>query len=64
MLGTDNAERLVALLRLLAAAQAPRDGSPPRKLCRVRNATLQTALTVLVGDGRVLKDRAGYALAP
>jgi hypothetical protein len=29
----------------------------------VRNATLQAALAVLVKDGRVLKDRAGYAIA-
>jgi hypothetical protein len=34
-----------------------------RKLCQVRNATMQAALAALVEDGRVLKNRAGYALA-
>lgn len=47
----------------LAAAQAPVTVAALRKLCRVRNATLQAALAALVADGQVLKDRAGYALA-
>ncbi|HEY8925120.1 MAG TPA: AAA family ATPase [Polyangia bacterium] len=47
----------------LAAAQEPVTVAVLRKLCRVRNATLQAALAALVADGQVLKDRAGYALA-
>lgn len=51
------------LIEQLLAAPAPLTATALRKLCRVRNATLQAALTVLVEEGRVLKDRAGYALA-
>lgn len=46
----------------LAAAQAPMTAAALRKLCRVRNATLQTALAVLLDEGRAHKERAGYAL--
>jgi hypothetical protein len=51
------------LLEHLTAAAAPVTATTLRKLCEVRNATLQAALAVLVGEGRVLKNRAGYALA-
>jgi RecA-family ATPase len=34
-----------------------------RKLCRVRNATLTSALTDLVATGRIRKDVSGYAIA-
>jgi hypothetical protein len=47
----------------LTAAPASLTATALRKLCQVRNATLQAALAVLVEDGRVLKHRAGYALA-
>ena len=51
------------LVEHLTAAAAPLTATALRKLCQVRNATLQATLAVLVEDGRVLKDRAGYALA-
>jgi AAA domain len=51
------------LVEHLTAAAAPLTATALRKLCQVRNATLQAALAVLVEDGRVFKDRAGYALA-
>jgi AAA domain len=51
------------LVEHLTAASAPLTATALRKLCQVRNATLQVALAVLVEEGRVLKDRAGYALA-
>jgi hypothetical protein len=44
-------------------APAPLTATALRKLCQVRNATLQAALAVLVEDGRVFKDRADYAIA-
>jgi hypothetical protein len=47
----------------LAVATAPLTASALRKLCQIRNATLQTALAALVADGRVRKDRAGYVIA-
>ena len=51
------------VIKHLAAAPEPLMATALRKLCQVRNATLHAALAVLVGDGRVLKDTAGYALA-
>jgi hypothetical protein len=51
------------LVEYLAAAPTPLTATALRKLCQVRNATLQAALAVVVEDGRVLKHRAGYALA-
>lgn len=51
------------ILAHLAAAAAPISSSALRKLCQVRNTTMQTAITALVADGTVRKDRAGYALA-
>src|SRR5262245_12567802 len=47
----------------LAVATAPLTASALRKLCQIRNATLQTALVTLVADGRVRKDRTGYVIA-
>jgi RecA-family ATPase len=47
----------------LAAAAAPLTAAAIRKLCRVRNATLTTALTSLVATGRVRKDATGYVIA-
>lgn len=47
----------------LAAATAPLTASALRKLCQMRNATLQTALAALVASGRAYKDRAGYVIA-
>jgi hypothetical protein len=51
------------ILDHLAAAAAPVSATALRKLCQVRNATMQTAITALVANGKVSKDRAGYALA-
>lgn len=49
--------------RVLAAlAAAPLSATALRQRCQIRNATLQAALAALVADGKVLKDRAGYAL--
>jgi AAA domain len=47
----------------LAASTSPLTASAIRKLCRIRNATLQSALAALVASGRVRKDRDGYTLA-
>ena len=47
----------------LAAATAPITATGLRKLCQIRNATLQMALAALVADGRIRKDRDGYAIA-
>ena len=47
----------------LAAAAAPISIAALRKLCRMRNATLATALAALVAAGRIHKDAAGYAIA-
>lgn len=56
---------VTAELRVLAAladAEAPLSATALRQRCQIRNATLQAALAVLVADGKVRKDRAGYAL--
>lgn len=47
----------------LAAAAAPLTAAAIRKLCRIRNATLTTALTELVAAGRVRKDTTGYVIS-
>ena len=47
----------------LATATAPLTAEALRTLCRIRNATLTTALTALVIAGRVRKDPTGYVLA-
>jgi RecA-family ATPase len=47
----------------LAAAASPLTAAAIRKLCRLRNATLTTALTDLVAAGRVRKDSTGYTIA-
>lgn len=47
----------------LADAAAPLTAAALRKLCRIRNATLTTALTDLVAAGRVRKDATGYVIA-
>jgi hypothetical protein len=51
------------ILLQLEAAAAPFTATALRKLCQVRNATLQNALAALVVDGRLRKDRASYVLA-
>ena len=47
----------------LASAKAPLTAAVIRKLCRVRTATLTSALTELVAAGRVRKDAAGYVIS-
>ncbi len=47
----------------LAAAASPLTAAALRKLCKVRNASLTTALSDLVAAGRVRKDGAGYVLS-
>ncbi len=47
----------------LADAAAPLTAAALRKLCRVRNVTLTTALTDLVAAGRVRKAATGYVIA-
>jgi hypothetical protein len=47
----------------LAAAAAPLSAAALRKLCSVRNATLNSALTDLVATGRIRKDATGYVIA-
>jgi hypothetical protein len=47
----------------LAAAPTPLTATALRKLCQVRNASLQAALAALLDARRVHKDRTGYALA-
>jgi RecA-family ATPase len=47
----------------LSAVTAPLTATAIRKLCRIRNATLTAALTELVANGRVRKDKTGYAIA-
>lgn len=54
-------QRVVAQLE---AAATPLTATALRKLCQVRNATLQSALAALVADGQLVKDRAGYVLVP
>jgi hypothetical protein len=51
------------VLEQLEAAAAPMTATALRRLCQVRNSTLQAALAALVTNGRLRKDRAGYALA-
>jgi len=51
------------ILAELAVADAPLSATALRKRCQLRNATLQAALVALVADGRLRKDRAGYAVA-
>jgi RecA-family ATPase len=50
------------VLEQLEAATAPMTAPALRKLCQVRNATLQAALAALVADGQLRKERAGYVL--
>lgn len=47
----------------LANANAALSAAVIRKHCRVRNATLTSALTELVDAGRIRKDATGYAIA-
>lgn len=47
----------------LAAAAAPLSAVALRKLCSVRNATLNSALADLVATGRIRKDATGYVIA-
>ena len=47
----------------LAAAAAPLTATAIRKLCQIRNATLQVALAGLVTEGRIRKGPAGYVIA-
>jgi hypothetical protein len=51
------------ILAELEVADAPLSATALRKRCQIRNATLQAALAALVADGRLRRDRAGYALA-
>jgi hypothetical protein len=47
----------------LAAAAEPLSATTLRKLCSIRNATLNSALAHLVAAGRVRKDATGYVIA-
>jgi RecA-family ATPase len=47
----------------LAVAAEPMSATALRKLCSVRNATLNTALAELVTAGRVRKDATGYVIS-
>ncbi len=51
------------ILAALEGTVAPLSATALRQRCQIRNATLQAALAVLVADGKVRRDRAGYALA-
>jgi len=51
------------ILAELVLADAPLSATALRKRCQLRNATLQAALVALVADGRLRKDRTGYAVA-
>lgn len=51
------------ILGHLEAAPSPLTATALRKLCQVRNATLQAALAALVADGQLRKGGAGYELA-
>jgi hypothetical protein len=51
------------ILERLEAASAPMTAKAIRECCQVRNTTLQSALAVLVADGRLRRDRSGYVLA-
>lgn len=50
------------ILGQLESAEAPLSATALRKRCHIRNATLQAALTALVDDGKLRKNRDGYAL--
>lgn len=50
------------ILEQLESAEAPLSATALRKRCQIRNATLQAALTALVDDGTLRKNRDGYAL--
>ena len=52
------------ILAQLEAATTPLTATALRKLCQLRNATLQSALAALVADGQLVKDRTGYVLVP
>jgi len=47
----------------LEGANAPLTSTTLRKLCQVRNASLQAALAALVAGGQLRKERSGYVLA-
>jgi hypothetical protein len=47
----------------LGAATAPLTATALRKLCQVRNASLQAALAALLAGGQLRKERTGYVLA-
>ncbi len=47
----------------LEAASAPLTATALRKLCQIRNATLQAALAALVAGGQLRKERTGYVIA-
>jgi hypothetical protein len=51
------------ILAELERADAPLSATALRKRCQIRNATIQATLAALVADGRLHKDRAGYAVA-
>jgi hypothetical protein len=51
------------ILEQLESAEAPLSATALRKRCQIRNATLQASLASLVDDGRLRKDRDGYAVA-
>lgn len=51
------------IVEQLETAAAPLTATALRRLCQVRNATLQAALAALVADGQLRKERTGYALA-
>jgi hypothetical protein len=51
------------IVEQLEAAARPLTATALRKLCQVRNASLQAALAGLVADGQLRKERAGYVLA-
>jgi len=51
------------IVEQLEAAAAPLTATTLRKLCQVRNASLQAALAALVAGGQLRKERTGYVLA-
>ena len=51
------------VIEYLEAAAAPLTSTALRKLCQIRNANLQAALTALVASGQLRKQRTGYVLA-
>jgi hypothetical protein len=50
------------ILEQLESAEAPLSATALRKRCQIRNSTLQAALTALLDDGKLRKNRDGYAL--